>query len=553
VNAYQIFQQQTFRIFIATVLITMVILPIFGSNGWGSRTPVGGAEKLSDQEKQGLVQKAVEQYQQGNHDQARESFELAKTVFPENYAAPYYLGLIYLEQGKRAEAIGQWRQYVKMDPKSENALRIRKNLTLLLKAEARESAQIAVANESAMIRMPTADNTVAVSAFKNMGSENIQLLGKGMAALLIHDLSLVPDLQVVERVKLQALLGEMKLGTSGLVSAESAPRVGKLLKARHVTSGSLADLEEDRLQIASALVNADEIAQINTQQAQGELKEFYDLEKQIACQIVEDMGKDCDRAPAAFHDIHTKSLPALIFFAAGLDYLDRENYDRARSAFQKAIERDPAFQLAQQKLLETPVAEMQFMKEDGSAGIGTNKEMIAMAASQGPAADVAGAAVTAEGGHSAQLFGGMGVGPIAGIAGGAAVAGVALAGGSSSSSSDSGGVSPGGEPAIDVADAAESDFVGTYNATAQDRTYDQWHGQLTLNDGGSGSYLETIDGEQHSGTLTWGFDASNNTLSFTTDGGAHFSGTATGVLNNFTLNGTWASGSPGTIQFVRQP
>lgn len=178
------------------------------------------------------MRQGVEQYEQGDHDQAQKNLELANKVWPENYAAPYYLGLIYLEQGKRTAAIAKWKQYVEMDPNSENALRIRKNLTLLLRKEARDSAKLAVANEAALIRSPTDKNTVAVSAFKNLGSENIRPLGKGMAALLIYDLSLVPGLQVVERVRLQVLLEELKLGTSGLVDAGTAPKVGQAYNLR---------------------------------------------------------------------------------------------------------------------------------------------------------------------------------------------------------------------------------------------------------------------------------------------------------------------------------
>jgi len=81
--------------------------------------------------------------------------------------------------------------------------------------------------------------------------------------------------------------------------------------ARHITSGSLADLEKENLQIASAMVDADQVADIDTQEAKGELKAFYDLEKDIACQIVEDLGKSCKDAPPAFFKIHTKSLAAL--------------------------------------------------------------------------------------------------------------------------------------------------------------------------------------------------------------------------------------------------
>jgi tetratricopeptide (TPR) repeat protein len=388
---------------------------------------------MSAREKQDLVGQGVEQYKQGKHDQAQKNLEQARTVYPENYAAPYYLGLIYLEQGKRSAAIAQWRQYVRMDPKSENALRIRKNLTLLLREEARDSARLAVANEAALIRSPAAENTVAISAFNNLGSDTIKPLGKGMAALLIHDISQFPDLQVVERVRLQALLKEMKLGTSGLVAADTAPRVGKLLKARHVTSGSLADLEKESLQIASALVDADQAARVRSQEAQGQLKKFYELEKDIACQIVKDLGRSCDDAPPAFYKTHTKSLAALLAFSVGLNYLDEDNYDQARASFQSAVEEDPSFELAQQSLLDTPVPGMQF----GGTGMGTTEEMIAMADARGLSAKAAGTAIA---GGSGAAGGGVGVLPAVGLIGGAgALAAVAANSGGSDGGSPAGG------------------------------------------------------------------------------------------------------------------
>ena len=434
-NGFLNLNQKASRIIVGALIYSMVVFPISGSTSWSAQAPAEKMVELSAQEKQDLVQQGVDQYKKGRHDQAQKNLELAETVFPENYAVPYYLGLIYLEQGKRTAAIAQWRQYVQMDPRSENAVRIRKNLTVLLREEARESARTAVANEASLIRMPAADNTVAIMAFKNLGSENIKPLGKGMAALLIHDLSLVPDLQVVERVKVQALLQEMKLGTSGLVATETAPRVGKLLRAKHVTSGSLADLEKENLQIASAMVDADQVSNIGTQEAQGELKKFYDLEKQIACQIIEDLDRSCDDVPPAFHEIHTKSLAALIFFAVGLDYLDREKYDQARDAFQKSLEKDPSFELAEQSLLDTPVQGMQY--KAGSEG--TADGMIAMAASNGVSATAAGTAIAVGTALSPEVSGGVGIAPVAGIvAGAAAVAAVAVAAGGSSSSSNNG-------------------------------------------------------------------------------------------------------------------
>ena len=316
---------------------------------------------LSKKEKKKLVEQGVTQYQNGEREQAQKTLEHAKAVFPENYVVPYYLGLIYLEEGWRSDVIAEWQQYVLMDPKSEESLKIHKYLTLLIREEAVEYAKQAVTNEAALLRGPVDDNTVAVTTFKNLGSENLGPLGKGMAAMLIHDLSQVPDLQVVERVQLQALLKEMNLGTSGLVDQKTAPMVGKLLKSKHVATGSLTDLEKENLQIVSIVVDADQIDSIATQEAQGALKEFYDLEKRVACNIIEDLGRDCSKLPGAFGKIHTKSLAALTSFSVGLDYLDQEKYDEAREQFQKAIDEDPEFDLAKKALVFTPLSAMLLM------------------------------------------------------------------------------------------------------------------------------------------------------------------------------------------------
>jgi hypothetical protein len=280
------------------------------------------------------------------------------------------------------------------------------------------------------------------------------------------------------------------------------------------------------------------------------LKKFYDLEKQIACQILEDLDRNCDNAPEAFHRTHTKDYEALVFFAAGLDFFDAEQYSDARESFQKALARDPNFELAQTALLDTPVPSMQFMSESGEVAseIGTNEQMITMAAAHGVSADA-----TTDAAVAGQT-GGVGVGATLGMIGGSvlvtgAVAGIAAAGsgGDSSSSHHDNDNQP-----TDVTDAEEADFLGTYDVIAQDVTFDQWHGQITFYSGGTGSYIETIQGEPYSGSLTWSFNASTTILAFTTDGGAQFSGTASGNTDNFILSGTWSNGSSGTIEFTRQ-
>ncbi|MCJ7687205.1 MAG: tetratricopeptide repeat protein, partial [Desulfobacteraceae bacterium] len=400
------------------------------------KTPPPAEEtvKLSEKGKKKLVEQGVAQYEEGERDQAKKTFEYAKEAFPSNYAVPYYLGLIYLEEGRRSDAIAEWQQYVLMDPKSEDSMKIRKYLTLLIREEAVEYAKQAVANEAALLRSPVADNTVAVTTFENLGSENLEPLGKGMAAMLIHDLSQVPDLQVVERVKLQALLEEMNLGTSGLVDQKTIPKVGKLLKAKHVATGNIADIKEENLQIFSVVVDAEQIGSIDTLGVQGAMKEFYHLEKEIACIIIEGLGHYCSKMPGAFGKIHTKSLAALTAFSAGLDYLDQEKYDEAREEFQKALDEDPKFDLAEEALMSTPLTSMLLM---------TPSQMIIALSYSGASSTASGSA--SAGAKVAGDDDGMGVVGVttAVVVGAATVAGAAAAigggGGDDSSPSPSAG------------------------------------------------------------------------------------------------------------------
>ena len=514
-------KKKVFRSIVGVLIYCMMLFPTFNSICSSAMKSAEENVKLSKKEKEKLVDQGVTQFQKGERNRAKETLEHAKEVFSSNYAVPYYLGLIYLEEGRRSDAIAQWQQYVLMDPKSEDSLKIRKYLTLLIREEAVEYAKQAVANEAALLRGPVADNTVAVTTFKNLGSENLVTLGKGMSAMLIHDLSQVPDLQVVERVKLQALLQEMNLGTSGLVDQKTAPKVGKLLKSKHVTTGSLADLEKENLQIVSALVDTEQMDRIDTQEAQGALKRFYDLEKTIACSIIEDLGRDCGKMPGAFGKIHTKSLAALTAFSVGLNYLDQEKYDEAREAFQKAINEDPEFDLAKETLESTPPSAMLFMNT--SQMISTLSVSASMSGTLSAAA--AGTAVAGGGGVGV-------VGITSAVLAGAALAGgaVALGGGGGGGGSDS--VSP-----------TELNLTGDWTGT--------WTG---LNENGNGNILLTLTQTNTSVSGTASIIGSEcistGTLSGTVTGNALVSNISSGS-NTASFNATCTSTSMnGTLEIT---
>jgi tetratricopeptide (TPR) repeat protein len=509
--------------FLTAVLICSMGGLLFHSVGFSAPASSENPGELSTLEKQELVEQSVAQFEQGDRAKAQQGLENASRVFPENYAVPYYLGVIYLEQGRRAEAIAQWQRYVEMDPQSENAFKIRKMLTMLLREEARESARQAVAAEATITSGQADDQTIAVTTFKNLGSNQLGPLGKGMAAMLISDLSQVPDLQVVDRIRLQALLEEMALGTSGLVDKQTAPQVGRLLKAKHVTTGSLTDLESINMMIASVVMDTDQQTSIGSQQAQGGLAQFYDLEKKIACQIIEDIGRDCRTVPAGFKKIHTRSMPALVAYSRGLDDFDQERYVEARAMFQKSLEEDPQFELAEDALMATPTVAILSMN---------TSELVTGAASSGLPAPAAGTAVigtTTTTGIAVAV-------PVAGATVGVApttalIAGVAVLGGGAALAGAGGGGGGGGSDSIQPA-ATELDGG--------------WTGTWTDDTGGASGNV-TLDLNQ-SGSAVSGTVSAPNEFCMTN---GNVSGTRSG--NNFDLtvqSGTETIEVSGTIDEI---
>src|SRR5262245_5726900 len=82
-----------------------------------------------------------------------------------------------------------------------------------------------------------AQNTpvVSVLAFDNAafgpGAKDYDGIGKGIMDLVITDLATGGKVRVVDRARIQSILDEQKLTTSGAIDGQTAVRVGRLLGA----------------------------------------------------------------------------------------------------------------------------------------------------------------------------------------------------------------------------------------------------------------------------------------------------------------------------------
>ncbi len=208
--------------------------------------------------------------------------------------------------------------------------------------ELRQWAREAVKEEKALQALQ-GRNTAAVLYFTNKtGRPELDPVQKGMALMLITDLSTIEGIQVVERARIQALADETGLAVSGLVDLETAPRVGRLLGARWLVGGDILEKEKGGpLGIESNLIDVPAAEMLGGAAAGGSLDELFRMEKDILFRIVELLKIELTPGRrAALKKPCSTSSTALLAFFRGIDASDRGDYEEAARLYENALKDD---------------------------------------------------------------------------------------------------------------------------------------------------------------------------------------------------------------------
>lgn len=187
-------------------------------------------------------------------------------------------------------------------------------------------------------------NVVAVLQYENnTGDEKYRNLGRALSSMMISDLSVLEEITLVERERLNELIAELDLQQSGYVDPESAQEVGLILGAQYVVAGAFITAEpEMRLDTRIAKVETSEI--VTTAEVTGQSESLFELQQRLADEVVAGFGmvltdQQRERLRAQQEANRIDNVQTAVQFSEALCLLDYGAYIDAFEVIQD-VERD---------------------------------------------------------------------------------------------------------------------------------------------------------------------------------------------------------------------
>ena len=131
---------------------------------------------------------------------------------------------------------------------------------------------------------------LAVAPFANLaGNKSHDWIGVGMAEALSTKLGNLPSFQLVERIRLSDAMSEMKLGQSGLMDESSATRLGKLISAEQILTGSYQVIGNS-IRVDLRIMETETGKVYKTAAANGSLDNIFEVQDRLASSLLTALG-----------------------------------------------------------------------------------------------------------------------------------------------------------------------------------------------------------------------------------------------------------------------
>ena len=267
--------------------------------------------------------------------------------------ALFYLGMSLEGLGRDDEAIDVYSKYPSVDVFDNYRRVFVGRLDWLVRKKISREIQSALNNEAQLNLADFPEKSVAVLYFLSLSDDpQWQPLQKGLAELIITDLSQIEELKVIERLRLNSLMEELNLSVTGLMDENTSPRVGKLLGTRSMIKGSYLVMPDTKMTLDAGIYQLDRVTYPKSASLEGNLSRLFQMEKNLVLRILDHFKINLTpQQRARLLKIPTENMMAFMNYCKGLDAMDRNDLLEAQRFFRQAVTFDPNFQLAQDRIM----------------------------------------------------------------------------------------------------------------------------------------------------------------------------------------------------------
>ena len=164
--------------------------------------------------------------------------------------------------------------------------------------------------------------------------------------MILIDLGKIPDLKIVERIRIQALLAELAASNQAYIEPKTSPRYGQLLGAGKIVGGVYQVLDE-RLAVYTAAWDIRRKPVPGVSSEEDRLENLFRLEKNIVFQILDDLNiRLTPKQREELLPSPTRNFQAFLAYCMGLEEEDAGYFDKAALFYQEALRYDPHFHTA---------------------------------------------------------------------------------------------------------------------------------------------------------------------------------------------------------------
>lgn len=303
----------------------------------------------------GLVYYRMEKYRT-----AEKIFNTVLQKDPTYGKARFYLGLTLESMAREDDAIRVYKKFTQINAVDPYRQVICGRLDYMMRNKISREMRLALQNEQQLKPELFPENSIAVLYFSSLSNDpEWRPLQKGLAEMLVTDLQTVDGLQVVERMRLNALMDELRLSVETVADESNAERMGKLLGARTLIDGSFLVFDNYNMNLTASIRHLDRVTPPDENVFDGKFSQIFQMEKQLVLKIVDHFR--ISLTPAQREDllrIPTTNMDAFQNYCNGLDALDQYNFGEAQEYFRQAILKDEAFTLAQDYLVPFEIWEV---------------------------------------------------------------------------------------------------------------------------------------------------------------------------------------------------